>query len=174
MLRVHVSLACKTRAHKQDMETSGSDSELEWESGLDQASGSTSAMREFFLFWRTPSPLTKKELWKTIFSCQLCSSTIRDSVFKCIIEKKNSENNLRIIGSFLKNNRLKFWESRNRIMGEILSIISQSLAIDRAQLVFVQSQVSYCSTKMMLNVVRELLNHCTPPTEAIKCPANRQ
>ena len=44
MLRAHVSLACKTRAHKQDMETSGSDSELERESGLDQASGSTSAI----------------------------------------------------------------------------------------------------------------------------------
>ena len=44
MLHAHVSLACKTRAHKQDMETSGSDSELERESGLDQASGSTSAI----------------------------------------------------------------------------------------------------------------------------------
>ena len=44
MLRAHVSLACKTRAHKQDMETSGSDSELERDSGLDQASGSTSAI----------------------------------------------------------------------------------------------------------------------------------
>ena len=133
MLRAHVSLACKTRAHKQDMETSGSDSELERESGLDQASGSTSAIPTTNSDTSTASSLldrlrclTKKELWKTIFSCQLCSSTIRDSV---IIENIFSENNLRIIGSFLKNNRLKFWESRNRIMGEILSIISQSLSL---------------------------------------------
>ena len=128
MLRAHVSLACKTCAHKQDMETSGSDSELERESGLDQASGPTSAIPTTNSDTSTASSLLDR-LWKTIFSCQLCSSTIRDSVFKCIIENTFSENNLRIIGSFLKNNRLKFWESRNRIMGEILSIISQSLSV---------------------------------------------
>ena len=52
--------------------------------------------------WRTPSLLTKKELWKTIFICQSCYSTIRDSVFECIILKK-PENNPRIMGSFIKN-----------------------------------------------------------------------
>ena len=37
------------------------------------------------------------------------------------------ENNLRIIGSFLKNNRLKLWVLGNRIIRKILSIISQWL-----------------------------------------------
>ena len=108
MLRAHVSLACKTRAHKQDMETSGSDSELERESGLDQASdsGSTSAI-----------PTTNSDT--------STASSLLDRL-RCP-HPSDSENNLRIIGSFLKNNRLKFWESRNRIMGEILGIISQSL-----------------------------------------------
>ena len=40
------------------------------------------------------------------------------------------EKNLRIIGSFLKNTRLKFWESGNRIIGKILSIISQCLLLN--------------------------------------------
>ena len=70
--------------------------------------------------WRTPSLLTKKELWKTIFSCQSCYSTIRDSVF---VIKNIPKNNPRIMGSFIKNNRFEFWESRNRIMGGNLSII---------------------------------------------------
>ena len=109
-IHAHVSLACKTRAHKQDMETSGSDSELERESGLDQASGSTSAIPTTNSDTSTPSSLLDR----------LCCPHLSD-IF--------SENNLRIIGSLLKNNRLKFWESRNRIMGGILSIISQSLNI---------------------------------------------
>ena len=108
MLRAHVSLACKTRAHKQDMETSGSDSELERESGLDQASGSTSAI-----------PTTNSDT--------STASSLLDRL-RCPHPSKLFYN-LRIIGSFLKNNRLKFGESRNRIMGEILSIISQSLVM---------------------------------------------
>ena len=108
MLRAHVSLACKTRAHKQDMETSGSDSELEQESGLDQASGSTSAI-----------PTTNSDTSTALSLLDRLRCLHLSDIF--------SENNLRIIGSFLKNNRLKFWESRNKK----LSIISQSLHICR-------------------------------------------
>ena len=90
------------------METSGSDSELERESGLDQASGSTSAIPTTNSDTSTASSLLDR------LRCPHPSDLAR-------------KNNLRIIGSFLKDNRLKFWESRNRIMGEILSIISQSL-----------------------------------------------
>ena len=57
--------------------------------------------------WRTPSLLTKKELWKTILSWQSCYSTIRDSVFECII-KNIPENNPRIMGSSIK---IEFWEN---------------------------------------------------------------
>ena len=125
-----MSLACKTRAHKQDMETSGSDSELERESGLDQASGSTSAIPTTNSDTSTASSLLNR------LRCPHPSDLARKRQVKCNPPRGSrkgkgriffSENNLRIIGSFLKNNRLKFWESRNRIMGEILSIISQSL-----------------------------------------------
>ena len=63
-----------------------------------------------------------------------------------------SENNLRIIGSFLKNNRLKFWESRNRIMGEILSIISQSLVVDHHthSITFIQPLYPYHNNNIIM------------------------
>ena len=35
----------------------------------------------------------------------------------------------RIIGEFIKNNRILFWEIRNRILGNVLGIIGSGLII---------------------------------------------
>ena len=94
--------------------------------------------------------IAKNQFWKTTYIQCCCITT--EFLYITRTMPLSIENSLRIMD---RNNRYKFWEYRNRIMGKILSIINKGLLVGYVStwLCMTTLYCSFCSSWVLKRVL---------------------